>query len=141
MIDTNVTLRLCLALFSVYLFITGILFILGPIVFDIDYIFESNLILVTVYLLVVAKLFATFWIILTSINIKLLKYKHLSNIAVWIAIIFSLTHLIFVFIQNIFGNNINDLFEMMAGDSIKIVLLMLLYLYITRKIFKNTYPN
>ena len=141
MIYTKVIAKLCLILFSVYLFVTGILFILGPIFFDIDYDFKSNFILIEIYLLIILKLFATFWIIVTLANIKLLKYKRLSNLILGIAITCSLIHLIFVMVQNLLGNNIDYLLEIMTEDSIKTILVILLYFYLAKIEIKELQPR
>lgn len=125
-------LKICAVLFAVKLSVGGVLFLLGPTFFDVDYAIESNIIFIAVYLLVLAKLMAELWVILSLVNVKLLRRNSLSNVLAWLAISCSLIHLVFLYFQAYLGNDVGELFEVMSQDSIKTIILMFLYLYLKK---------
>ena len=54
----KVLFQICLAIFATELFVSGLLFILGPIFLDVEYDLNSSLAVIGIYILVVVKFFS-----------------------------------------------------------------------------------
>ena len=87
-------LQICCVLFAARLIVSGVLFLLGPALFDIDYAINSSVVFIAVYFLVLLKLAAEFWVVFSLANTKLLRLDGLSNALAWSAIFFSLFHVV-----------------------------------------------
>lgn len=121
-------LQICSVLFAARLIVSGVLFLLGPAIFDINYVINSSIVFVAVYFLVLLKLTAEFWIVFSLANVKLLRFDALSNVLAWSVIFFSLVHLAYLYL----GSSMSDVLDSMSRDSIKTIILMLIYLCVKK---------
>lgn len=121
-------LHLIAALYASKLAVSGLLFVLGPIIFDIDYAVTSTAILVIAYLIVLIKLVAESWIVLTLINTDIIKHWS-TKLIIILTIICSGCHLFIVYSQNIPSHDTYVL-DVMKNNSIEVIFLMILYAYV-----------
>ena len=121
-------LQICSVLFAARLIVSGVLFLLGPALFDIDYAINSSIAFIAVYFFVLLKLTAEFWIVFSLANVKLLRFDVLSNVLAWSAIFFSLVHLAYLY----FGSSMSDVLDSISRDNIKTIILVLKYLCVRK---------
>lgn len=126
--------QICLAIFATELFVSGLLFILGPIFLDVEYDLNSSLAVIGIYILVVVKLLADFWIAINMISTMLVRFHYFSYMLVSVAAILAVINILLLGFQDSISIDVYYLLDSMKVDSIKTLVLIVFYI-ISMRVF------
>ena len=131
----NNTFRFLIAIFAVYLSTTSGLFLIGEVVFGIDYLISSTVLIFLLYSFSVIKLIALLSVVLLLVSARVSKYEKVMDYLLLFTLVICIVHLLFIVLAFFTLIELNDYFLFMGRDSLFNIFLLVSY-FISVKLSK-----